>query len=88
MYTIVWNLFMWRSTFINFVIKFHVLKNIIDRCCRRNNRNFEDFTKDIEEDNKKVALEFSDFIPEPVDTSFFEVSDKKSNQITKYFSQI
>ena len=71
-----------------FVIKFHVLKNIIDRCCRRNNRNFEDFTKDIEEDNKKFALEFSDFIPEPVDTSFIEVSDKKSNQITKYFSQI
>ena len=71
-----------------FVIKFHVLKNIIDRCCRRNNRNFEDFTKDIEEDNKKFALEFSDFIPDPVDTSFIEVSDKKSNQITKYFSQI
>ena len=49
-----------------FVIYFRILKNIIDRCCERNNSNFEDFMKDIEEDNKQITPEFSDFIPDPV----------------------
>ena len=71
-----------------FVIKFNVLKNIVDRCCRRNNRNFENFMKDIEEDNKLITPEFSDFIPEPVNTSLLKITEQKTNQITNYFSYV
>lgn len=42
-----------------FVIEYHVLKNVLDRCCMRNNLNFEDFKKDMEEENKHI-------LPEPV----------------------
>jgi prophage antirepressor-like protein len=71
-----------------FVINFHVLKNLIDRCCTRNNLNFEDFMEDIKEDNKLIASEFSDFIPEPVNVNLIALPEKKSNQITNYFSHV
>ena len=72
-----------------FVIKFHILKNIIDRSCTSNNRNFEEFIKEMEEDNKLIVPEISTFIPEPFNITLVEVSsNKNSNQITNYFSHV
>ena len=76
MHTIVENLFMLKSIFI--------LKNIIDRCCKRNNLNFEKFIKDIEKYNLVIVPEISTFIPEHNNIPSVELSN--SNQITNYFS--
>ena len=67
-----------------FVIKFHILKNIIDRCCKSNNLNLEEFIKEIEEDNLIIVPEISTFIPERINIPSVELSN--SNQITNYFS--
>ena len=69
-----------------FVIKFHILKNIIDRCCKSNNLNLEEFIKEIEEDNHIIVPEISTFIPERINIPSVELSN--SNQITNYFSHV
>ena len=71
-----------------FVLKFNILKKVVERYCRRNNVSIEDFKKDIEEDNKITSPEFSDFIPEPVTSNQIELPEKRFNQITNYFSHM
>jgi hypothetical protein len=44
--------------------------------------------EDIKEDNKLIASEFSEFIPEPVNVNLIALPEKKSNQITNYFSHV
>ena len=71
-----------------FVIKFHILKNIIDRCCKSNNLNLEEFIKEIEEDNHIIVPEISTFIPERINIPSVELILSNSNQITNYFSHV
>jgi len=70
------------------VVKFNILKNIVERYCKRNNMSIEDFKKDIEEDNKLITSEFNEPIPEPVNPSLIELPEKKHNHITNYFTHV